>query len=111
MIESQKLNQNIDPFIVFLNSRLEEKEEDVDLFITINDVNGYYGLEEEKYAELKVLLDECSKLPKKYALNILELNYLFCAIVWNKGFSHITTQLTEKEEFRTGFLKIVNSTV
>lgn len=90
---------------------MEDKEEDVDQFLTIDDINGYYGLEEEEFAELKVLLDECSKIPKKFFLNILELNYLYCTILWEKGFSHITKELTSNEEYRKGFMKIVYATV
>lgn len=90
---------------------MEDKEEDVDLFITINDINSFFELDEEDSNELKVLLDECSKIPKKFSLKLIELNYLYCTLLWNKGFSHMTKQLIENEEFKNGFFKIINGTI
>lgn len=97
--------------MVYLNSILEEKEEDVDKFINISDINTYYHLDDEEFSDLKVLLDECSKIPKKFSLNIIELNYLYCAIVWKFGFEAVTEKLVENEDYKNGFYKIVSSTV
>ena len=63
------------------------------------------------YSDLKIILDECSKIPKKYSLNILELNYLYCAIVWKNGFEHVTHKLIDNEDYKIGFFKIINNTV
>lgn len=110
-IEPQQLNTKIDPFIVFLNSRIEDKEEDVDIFMTIQDINGYFGLEDENYSDLRVFLEECSKIPKKFSLNLIELNYLYCTLLWDKGFRHLTKKLLLDAEYKNGFFKIINYTV
>ena len=96
-ILTKPINNVIDPFIVFLNSILEEKEEGMDNFINISDINTYYKIEEEEFNELRILLDKCAKIPKKFTLNIIELNYLYCAIVWKNGFGHYTQKLKYEE--------------
>lgn len=89
-MEPLPMNVSLDPFIVYINSGLEEKEEDVDKFITIEEINAYYELEKDEYSDFRIIIDECSKIPKKFSLNIIELNYLFCTILWDKGFKHMT---------------------
>lgn len=110
-IEPQPINSKIDPFIVFLNSILEEKEEEVDKFINIDDINVFYQIDGNEETDIRIILDECSQIPKKYSLNILELNYLYCAIVWKNGFESLTQRMIENEDFKNGFLKIVNNTI
>ena len=90
---------------------MEEKEEEVDKFININDINTYFHIDDEEFSDLKIILDECSKIPKKFSLNIIELNYLYCSIVWKFGFEHVTKKLLDVEEYKNGFFKIISSTI
>ena len=64
------MNSQIDPFITYLNSVLEEKEEDVDKFITKEDINSFFEIDEDEFVNLRLILDKCSLEPKKYNLNI-----------------------------------------
>ena len=79
------MNEEIDPFIVFLNSNFSEKQEGEN-FIQISDINEFFKLNTDEFTNLIVILDECAKIPKKFGLEILEMNYLFCTIVWKNGF-------------------------
>lgn len=56
----QPLNDRIDPFMVFLNSNLEEKEEGVDKVISIEDINLYFKLYDEGKENVREILDECA---------------------------------------------------
>ena len=107
---------------MFLNSILEDKQEDQDKFININDINIYYKIDEEslnnQYQNIRELFDMCAKIPKKFSLNIIELNYLYCAIVWKNGFENFSDRLFPDFESKkktdpnayaitAGYLKIV----
>ncbi len=110
-IVPKNINDDIDPFIVYLNSILEDKIEDVDFFLTIEDINIFFAIEDDEMVDLRVILDECSKVPIKYGLTIIELNYLYCSIVWKHGFELFSDKLVLLERYKNGFLKIIDTTV
>ena len=53
---------------MYLNISLDEKEEGENNFIEINDVNIYFGIDGDGYSDLRVILNECSEIPRKFSL-------------------------------------------
>ena len=109
-IQPKSLNVDIDPFMTFLDAKLEEKKID-DYILEIEEVNEYFDIEEDKFIPLRKILDECSELPEKFELRIKELNYFYCAVVWKHGFDVFTQQLDDQKAFKKGFFKIVEHTI
>lgn len=110
-IAPQPINHDIDPFVVFLNSILDEKVEDEDYIINVKDINVFYQIEEDEFTNLREILNDCAKIPKKFSLNIIELNYLYCAIVWKNGFELYTQELGDNQLYKDAFFKIIEKTV
>lgn len=110
-IDPVGLNKKVDPFMVFLNSQISEREEGLGPMITIADVNEYFEIDGEDFAELREFLDECAKIPKKFGLEILELNYLYCTIVYKEGFQLFSAKLILKKEYRNTFNRIIENTI
>lgn len=109
-IHPKALNEDIDPFMTFLDAKLEEKK--IGQFILeIDEVNEFFEIEEDEFIPLRAILDECSELPKKFELRIKELNYFYCAVVWKHGFDVFTRQLDEQKLFKKGFFKIIEHTI
>ena len=44
-------------------------------------------------------------------MNIRQLNYLYCAIVWREGFKLFEDELVENENYQEGLFKIVDNTI
>ena len=55
---------------MYLNITLEEKEEELDNFIEINDINMYFRIDGDENTELRTIISECSHIPKKFSLFI-----------------------------------------
>lgn len=110
-VEAKSINPIIDPFMVYIDSIMEKKEENVDLVISISDINSFYMIDDDDHLELRLFLDDCSHIPKKFGLELLELNYLYCAIIWKNAFENFNTKLLNDKGFKSGFLKIIDSTV
>ena len=110
-IEPVGLNRKVDPFIVFLNSQISTRQEGLGPMITIADVNEYFEILDEEFAELREFLDECAKIPKKFSLDIIELNYLYCTIVYKEGFQFFSAKLISKKEYKNAFNRIVENTI
>ena len=110
-VEKRHINTVIDPFMTYIDSLLKAKEQDIDYILTIEEINKYYKIETEEFVDLRVFLDKCSKVPEKYSLKILELNYLYCTILWSTAFMKFGKHLTENENFKEGFLSIVDNSI
>ena len=109
-IHPKSLNEDIDPFMTFLDAKLEEKKIG-DYILDIEEINEYFAIEDDEFVALRTILDECADLPEKFELRIKELNYFYCAVVWKHGFDVFTQQLDEQKAFKKGFFKIIEHTV
>lgn len=93
--------------IININNKIEQ----LDQFITIEDINSFYGLEEETMEEYRTFFEECAKVGTQFGLNIIELNYLYCAMVWKNGFDIYALKLVKDDLYRKSFLRIIENTI
>lgn len=110
-IEPEPFFPPIDAMIIHINNQIALKTIGFDNFIDIKDINEYFDLESSDRLEFRVFFDKCAKIPQRFGLNIIELNYLYCVLVWKNGFEVYEESFMQDPEFQRGFFKVIENTV
>lgn len=110
-VEPEPFFAPIDAFIIHLNSQIENKAIGFDNFIETKDINEYFELADPDKLEFRVFFDKCAKVPQRFGLNIIELNYLYCVLVWKNGFEIYEEKFLKNPEFEKGFFRVIENTV